>query len=120
MPPTEPPSASTSTNSDVSSPVMTTPSTHGGHITVPRLPIDMLIGVLENVDNPANFQPEVRMNVCSLFLQIGRNASGADELPRVKESVKPVLEKVLESLHEPQGKEEMLVKSVKRVLDAWA
>lgn len=120
IPPTEPPSTSTSTNSGVSSPVMATPSTHhGGRLPIPTLPLDMLISVLRNVDNPVNFQVEVRMNVCSLLLQLGRNSSG-DELNRLQDTLRPILEKALEDLQGTQGKEEMLIKSMQRVLDTWA
>lgn len=80
----------------------------------------MLINVLKNVDNPANFQPEVRINVCSLLLQIGRNTT-PDEFLKVKETMKPVVERVYESIQaHATGKEEMLSKSLKRVLDTWA
>ncbi|KAJ7582761.1 hypothetical protein C8J56DRAFT_955650 [Mycena floridula] len=120
VPPTEPPSTSSSATSDLSSPVMNTPSTHhGGHLPVPRLPLDMLISVLRNVDNPTNFPVEVRINVCSLFFMLGRNASGS-ELARVKENVRPVLKEVLENVHDAQGKESALIKSIQKVLDAWA
>ncbi|KAE9384511.1 hypothetical protein BT96DRAFT_1026872 [Gymnopus androsaceus JB14] len=114
----DPPSASTSVTSDVSSPTIATPSTRG-RIPVPKTPLDMFIAVLKNVDNPVNFQPEVRINVCSLFIQIGRNASG-DEFTKVKETVKPVMEQVLEGLQNAKGKEEVLAKAIKKVLDTWA
>jgi hypothetical protein len=78
----------------------------------------MLIGVLKNVDNPANFQIEVRVNVCSLFLQIGRHTSG-DDLNVVKDTVRPVIEEVYESVKDKKGREEILAKSTKKVLDTW-
>lgn len=115
----DPPSASTSVTSDLSSPTIPTPSTRGRILPVPKTPLDMLIAALRNVDNPVNFQPEVRINVCSLFIQIGRNASG-DEFTEVKATVKPVMEKVFEGLQNAKGKEEVLGKAIKKVLDTWA
>lgn len=118
LPPTEPPSASTSVNSDVSSPVVHTP-TRQGSLTLPRTALDMLIGALKNVDNPVNFQAEIRMNICSLFIQIGKNGGGED-LKQLKEKVKPVLESVSTSLKSSQGREEQLASQVHKVLDAWS
>ncbi|KAJ3966937.1 hypothetical protein EV361DRAFT_933110 [Lentinula raphanica] len=113
-----PPSASTSVTTDVSSPTIATPSTRG-RLPLPRTTLDMFIAVLKNVDNPVNFQPEVRINVCSLFIQLKRNASG-EEFDKVKETVNPVLVQLLESLQDATGKEEMLSKAIKKVLDTWA
>ncbi|KAF7322937.1 GTP binding [Mycena chlorophos] len=65
LPESAPASASSeqpTSGSDLSSPVVTTPSTKG-RPTIPRNALDMLIAVLRNVDNPANFQIEVRLNV---------------------------------------------------------
>ncbi|KAJ7097972.1 hypothetical protein B0H15DRAFT_823645 [Mycena belliarum] len=118
-PPSAPPSASSelTSGSDVSSPVVTTPSTRG-RLPVPRNALDMLIAVLKNVDNPVNFQMEVRVNVCSFFAQLTRHTSGP-ELLRVKDSVKPVVENIAESLENASGKEEMLVKAAKKLLESW-
>ncbi|KAF7304842.1 GTP binding [Mycena kentingensis (nom. inval.)] len=99
--------------SDVSSPVVTTPSTRG-RPTIPRNALDMLIAVLRNVDNPVNFQMEVRVNVCSFFAQLTRHTSGP-ELGRVKESVRPVVESVSDGLSD-----EMLSKAMGKLLDLWA
>ncbi|KAF9069683.1 hypothetical protein BDP27DRAFT_1420798 [Rhodocollybia butyracea] len=115
---TDPPSASTSVTTDVSSPTIATPSTRG-HFPNPKTPLDMLIAVLKNVDNPVNFQPEVRTNVCSLFIQLGRNNSG-EAFAKVKDTVRPVMEKLLDGLQGVRGKDEMLVKAIKKVLDTWA
>ncbi|KIK59870.1 hypothetical protein GYMLUDRAFT_44346 [Collybiopsis luxurians FD-317 M1] len=114
----DPPSASTSVTTDVSSPTIATPSTRG-RLPLSKTPLDMLIAVLKNVDNPVNFQPEVRINVCSLFIQLGRNASG-EEFTKVKDTVQPVMDKVLDGLKDAKGKEEMLAKAIKKVLDTWA
>lgn len=78
----------------------------------------MLVAVLKNVDNPANFPVEVRANVCSLLLQLARNCSG-DDLTKVKEAARPILEQLTEALQNTQGKEAMLGNAAKRVLDAW-
>ncbi|KAG7452560.1 uncharacterized protein BT62DRAFT_983578 [Guyanagaster necrorhizus] len=117
-PPTEPPSASTSSNSDVSSPTLTTPSTRG-QLPTPRSAAEMLVAVLRNLDNPVNFPVEVRINVCSLLWQVGRHKSGED-IPKLQEVVKPVLEQVIEDLPTPQGKEATLVAGAKKVLESWA
>ncbi|KAK7014904.1 GTP binding protein [Favolaschia claudopus] len=122
----EPVSATPSTSgdltsgSDVSSPVVTTPSTRG-RMPIPHNTLDMLIAVLRNVDNPANFQMEVRVNVCSFFAQLTRHTSGS-ELDRVKDSVRPVVESVSENLQSAanKGDQEMLVKATKKLLDLWA
>lgn len=79
----------------------------------------MFIAVLKNVDNPINYQPEVRINVCSFFIQIGRNITG-EEIEKIKETVRPVMEKVLKTLKDATGKEEMLGNALKKVLDTWA
>ncbi|KAJ7156022.1 hypothetical protein C8R43DRAFT_922335 [Mycena crocata] len=117
-PPSAPPSASSelTSGSDVSSPVVTTPSTRG-RLPIPRNALDMLIAVLKNVDNPVNFQMEVRVNVCSFFAQLTRHTSGP-ELVRVKDSVRPVVETVSEKLKGAPN-EEMLVKATKKLLELW-
>ncbi|KAJ7172525.1 hypothetical protein C8R46DRAFT_1086280 [Mycena filopes] len=124
--PVEPPSATPSASSeltsgsDVSSPVVTTPSTRG-RLPIPRNALDMLIAVLKNVDNPVNFQMEVRVNVCSFFVQLTRHTSGP-ELLRVKDSVRPVVDHVSETLQNASNKADldMLVKSTKKLLELWA
>ncbi|KAF5391423.1 hypothetical protein D9757_001930 [Collybiopsis confluens] len=116
-PAAEPPSASTSVTTDLSSPTVATPSTRG-RIPLLKTPLDMLIATLKNVDNPVNFQTEVRINVCSLFIQLGRNTSGEESF-KVQETVKPVMEKVLDNLKDVKGKEEMLAKAIQKVLDTW-
>jgi hypothetical protein len=118
--PVDPSSASTS--SDFGSPVASTPSDRlPVRLPVPRHALDMLIFTLKNVDNPANFPVEVRMNVCSFFIQLCKHTSG-EELMKVKTTVQPVLEKLVEGLQGSQvgAKEEMLAKAIKRVLDAWS
>jgi hypothetical protein len=85
---------------------------------MPRHALDMLIFTLKNVDNPTNFPVEVRVNVCSFFVQLSKHTSG-EELVKVKATVQPVLERLSEGLQGAQAKEEMLAKGIKRVLDAW-
>ncbi|KAF5381116.1 hypothetical protein D9615_003916 [Tricholomella constricta] len=104
----------TTATNDVGSPTSTTTSGNT-RLNTPRHPLDMLIFTLKNVDNPVNFPVEVRVNVCSFFIQLARHASG-EELDRVKATVRPVLE----SLLLVPDKEEMLAKAVQRVLDAWS
>lgn len=106
-----------STSDDFGSPVAITPPDRP-RLPVPRHALDMLTFVLKNVDNPANFPVEVRVNVCSFLLQLDKHASG-DELAKVKEVVRPVLENLLEAPG-VQTLEEMLEKAIKRVLDAWS
>lgn len=103
--------ASTST-SDLDSSVATT--LDKPHLPVPQHALDMLVFVLNNVDNPANFPVEIRVNVCSFLLQLGRHASG-EQLIKVKETVQPVLESLLENKNE-----EILDKAIQRVLDIWS
>ncbi|KAK0459680.1 uncharacterized protein EV420DRAFT_1269168 [Desarmillaria tabescens] len=117
-PPTEPPSASTSSNSDVSSPTLTTPSTRG-QLPTPRSAAEMLVAVLRNFDNPVNFPVEVRINVCSLLWQVGRYKGGED-VAKLQAVVKPVLEQLVEDSPTPQGKEATLVNGAKKVLESWA
>ncbi|KAJ6630755.1 hypothetical protein B0H10DRAFT_2160153 [Mycena sp. CBHHK59/15] len=123
-PTAEPPSAPPSASSELASgsdgsPVVTTPSTSTrGRLPIPRNALDMLIAVLKNVDNPVNYQIEVRVNVCSLFVQLTRHNSGP-ELARVKNSVRPVIESISEKLQSVPAKD-MLVTATKKVLDLWA
>ncbi|KAF5365667.1 hypothetical protein D9758_003317 [Tetrapyrgos nigripes] len=117
-PPTaDPPSASTSVASDVSSPTVATPSTRD-RIPVPKTTLDVLISVLKNVDNPVNFQVEVRINSCSLFIQLGKNTSG-EEYDKVKDTIRPVFENLLDGLKDATGKDEMLAKSIQKTLETW-
>ncbi|PFH54395.1 hypothetical protein AMATHDRAFT_186396 [Amanita thiersii Skay4041] len=113
------PSASTS---EASSPV-TTPSSRGGTILpTPHSALEILVFVLRNVDNPVNFPPEVRVNVCSFLVQLNRNNT-PEEMIRVKEVMRPVLERLVEGgphvLVAP-GMEDVLKKSIRKVLDSWA
>ncbi len=81
----------------------------------------MLIGVLRNVDNPANFAVEVRLNVCSLLLQLGKYNLG-EGMKKLKHRVQPVLEQLVEDLKEVQivGKEGLLLAAAKEVSKTWA
>lgn len=75
--------------------------------------------VLKNVDCPVKFPVEIRLNVCSFLLQLGKHAS-AESMLQVQDSLRPSLEKVVELCQGLQGKEELLGKTAKRVLDTWA
>lgn len=89
-------------------------------LPVPRHALDMLLFALKNVDNPANFPVEVRVNVCSFFVQLARHTSG-DELNKVKGAVRDVLVQLLDE-DVPQGgqaREDILRKAIKRLLDAF-
>lgn len=109
-------------SSEASSP-MTTPSSVGGRgLPSSYTGLDMLVFVLKNVDNPVNFPVEIRVNACAFLIQLARNTT-TEEMSKVKEVVKPVLEKLAtadpHTLAAP-GKEDLLRKSVRKVLDAWA
>ncbi|KAF8741027.1 hypothetical protein AX14_006226 [Amanita brunnescens Koide BX004] len=109
-------------SSEASSPV-TTPSSVGGRgLPTSYSGLDILVFVLKNVDNPVNFPVEIRVNACAFLIQLGRNTT-AEEMSKVKEVFKPVLEKLATAdphvLAAP-GKEDLLRKSAKKVLDAWA
>ncbi|KAF9053624.1 hypothetical protein BDZ89DRAFT_976173 [Hymenopellis radicata] len=116
---TEP--SSSTTSSTRSSPTLATPSSTRGQLPVPDTATDMLIGVLRNVDNPANFAVEVRLNVCSLLLQLGKYNLG-EGMKKVKHRVQPVLEQLVEDLKEVQvdGKEGLLLAAAKEVSKNWA
>ncbi|KAL0580235.1 hypothetical protein V5O48_001740 [Marasmius crinis-equi] len=116
--PAEPPSASTSVATELSSPTIATPSTPG-HVAIPRTALDMLIAVLKNVDNPVNFQAEVRINVCSLLIQLGRNCTEEDDFEKVKDTVVPVLQELSENLRDASGLDATLAKAVGRALETW-
>lgn len=79
----------------------------------------MMIGVLKNVDNPVNFAAEVRMNACSLLIQLVKN-NGAAEFATVKETLKPILDKLYDTLGDAQGREELLRAQVVKVREALA
>lgn len=79
----------------------------------------MLVFVLRNVDNPANYPQEVRVNVCSLLLQLTKNTP-EDDLTKLKGAVRSTLEKLTNRLQSAAGKDEMLRSSVQKVLSAWA
>ncbi|KAF8894572.1 hypothetical protein BD779DRAFT_1501845 [Infundibulicybe gibba] len=111
LPSDPPPLELESPSSESQSPVATP-------ATTPKSALDMLALILKNIDNPANFPLEVRMNVCSFLSQIGKHTSG-EKLDRVQSTLRPVLEKLYEKSKSSQGKEDMLRKSMKRVLDGW-
>ncbi|KAJ3573972.1 hypothetical protein NP233_g2090 [Leucocoprinus birnbaumii] len=97
----------TSPTSDVSSPAVASPLSARPKLHVPRHGLDMLIFVLRNVDNPANYPQEVRINVCSLLLQLTKNTS-EDDLATIKEAIRSTLEKLTNRLQQATGKDELL------------
>ncbi|KAF9532936.1 hypothetical protein CPB83DRAFT_784211 [Crepidotus variabilis] len=88
-----------SVSSNSASPTLPTPSTVNDGLPVPRHALDMLLYALKNVDNPVNFPLEVRVNVCTFFMQLQKVAS-PESLVRIKEAILPVAEQVIE---ESQG-----------------
>ena len=99
--------ASPSTSDPISS--LPTASSVDDGLPVPQNALDMLIYALRNVDNPVNFPIEVRVNVCTSLLQLQKNVS-PDAFARVKTTVLPVVQQVVDELQdEPQ--EEKLFKA---------
>lgn len=107
-----------SPTSDISPPAVASPTVRP-KLHVPRHALDMLVFVLRNVDNPANYPQEVRVNVCSLLIQLTKHTS-EDDIMKVKEAVRSTLEKLLIRLQSASGKDEMLRNSAQKVLSAWA
>ncbi|KAI5900352.1 uncharacterized protein SCHCODRAFT_02607671 [Schizophyllum commune H4-8] len=113
-------SNSPSTSSDLSSAIVTPQSTTGPRgRSSQRSALQTLAAALRNLDNPTNYPVEVRVNVCSLLLQISRKGAG-EELGKVKEVMRPVLESVAESVRSAAGKDELLLKATRKVLELWA
>ncbi|KAG6878723.1 hypothetical protein C0993_011538 [Termitomyces sp. T159_Od127] len=94
---------------------VSSPSRARVHLNTPRHPLDMLVFVLKNVDNPANFPTEVRANVCSFLIQLTKHTHGV-KLEQVKEAMQPVLESLLAS----SGVEERLENALHRLSEAWS
>lgn len=80
----------------------------------PRHALDMLVLVLKNEDTAVIFPIEMRVNVCSLFFQLGKFGCG-DELFKVKETVKPILDSVAGNTND-----EKLTKAIQRLADSWS
>ncbi|KAG7092418.1 hypothetical protein E1B28_008774 [Marasmius oreades] len=117
-PPIEPPSASTSVATEVSSPTIATPSSRG-QIPVKRTALDMMIAVIKNFHDPVNFQVEVRINVCSLLIQLGKNCSEEEGFNQVKGTMLPHLKELSETLGDASGMDATLAKAVGRALKTW-
>lgn len=118
---TSPPAVSPTSSDALSSPSVVTPSSTREQLHLPETATDMLVAVLRNVDNPANFQVEVRVNVCSLLLQLEKQDLGTG-LATVKRRVQPVLEQVVEDLKDvgSEGKEAMLAAAAREVMKGWS
>ncbi|KAF9464652.1 hypothetical protein BDZ94DRAFT_1255595 [Collybia nuda] len=89
-------------------------------LPVPLHALDMLLFALKNVDNPANFPSEVRANICSFFIQLGRHTSG-DELNKVRDAVREVLVQLLDedTLHGGQTRVDTFHKAIRRLMDTF-
>ena len=83
-------------------------------LPAPKHALDMLIGVLRNVDNPVNFPIEVRMNACTFFLQLQRHNT-REALSHIQENVEPILKRLAD---DKQG-DERLSKAAGAVLEGW-
>lgn len=116
--PSLPEPVSTSPTSDLSSPVVASPKTYP-QLHIPRHALDMLVFVLRNVDNPANYQQEIRINVCALLLQLTKNTPEED-LAQLKRAFRSTLEKLTNKLQSATDKDAMLRENVQKVLSAWA
>ena len=106
----------TSPNSDTTSSPPTPSSTQNG-LPVPRHALDMLVYALKNVDNPVNFPIEVRVNVCTFFLQLQKNVA-AESVSRVKEAVLPVARQVVE-YSQDDPKDEKVFKAASLLVNTW-
>lgn len=116
--PSLPELAATSPTSDLSSPVVASPTVNP-QLHTPRHALDMLIFVLRNVDNPANYQQEIRINVCALLLQLTKNTPEED-LAQLKGAFRSTLEKLMNKLSSATDKDAMLRENIQKVLSAWA
>jgi hypothetical protein len=117
--PSDQPSSSSSTSSEASSPVMPTPGQN--RIQLPSQPTDMLVSILEDTGSPVRYPIEVRLNVCSLLVQVGKNTRDMKDAPavvenlaRLRDIMRPILERL--STSGGEGKEALLAASAKKAL----
>lgn len=94
-----------------------TPSSRNDGLPVPEHALDMLVGVLRNVDNPVNFPIELRVNTCTFFLQLQRYVSNKSLAP-IREIVLPVLRQIAEDSQEVE-EEEKLTKVANLLITSW-
>ncbi|KAF8797982.1 hypothetical protein BYT27DRAFT_7228589 [Phlegmacium glaucopus] len=94
-----------------------TPSSRNDGLSVPESALDMLVNVLRNVDNPVNFPIELRVNICTFFLQLQRHAS-SESLAPIREIVLPVLQQIAEDSQEVE-EEEKLAKVANLLITSW-
>ena len=107
-------SVSTTTKTIESPP---TPSSLNDGLPVLEHALDMLVNVLRNVDNSINFPIEVRVNTCTFFLQLQKHVS-SDLLAPIRETVLPVLKRILEDSQEVQ-EDEKLIKVANLLNTSW-
>ncbi|KAH8833794.1 hypothetical protein DL96DRAFT_1578425 [Flagelloscypha sp. PMI_526] len=112
-----PPPAESSRSSDASSPVIATPTSQTLRPGQPSTPFDMILSVMKNTEFPL----EIRINACSLFVQLSKNLSG-DELVNVKEAALPVVTDIYEEYQDGEGgndKTELFARVAKKLVDTW-
>lgn len=122
-----PASTTTSTSSDVDSPIITSPTARS-RLPAPRRALDKLNAILKNTSTsmvnannnrpkPVNFPVEVRANVCALLGQVGRKATG-EQLQKLSDATRSTLEVLVNN--GVQGRDAVLGAAAKKTLDGWA
>ncbi|KAF8654090.1 hypothetical protein AX16_003623 [Volvariella volvacea WC 439] len=81
-----------------------------------RTAFNQILSVLKNSDN--NYRPEMRINVCSLIQQLGKNAPGPS-FTYVQQKVRPVIENLVKVQPKSPGPEELLNQHAKKLLESW-
>ncbi|KAF9227969.1 hypothetical protein BS17DRAFT_774550 [Gyrodon lividus] len=119
-------STATSTNSEIDSPIITSPPAPRSHQPQKRA-LDHLLTVLRNNGNDGTSSPrrgdlpsypvELRANICALLGQVGKRVSGED-LEVVKEAARSTLEDLARISSNP-SRDNMLGIAARRVLDLW-
>jgi len=107
----------TSPNSDMNS-SPSTPSSARNGLHVPRHALDMLVYALKNLDNPVNFPIEVRVNICSFFLQLQKNVAAESLASCVKETVLPVARQVVE-YSQDDPRDEKVFRAASLLVNTW-
>jgi len=107
----------TSPNSDMNS-SPSTPSSARNGLHVPRHALDMLVYALKNLDNPVNFPIEVRVNICTFFLQLQKNVAAESPASCVKEAVLPVARQVVE-YSQDDPRDEKVFRAASLLVNTW-
>lgn len=110
-----PPNAESSTT-DLTTAASTTPRTRA---PLHRTALDLLIAVLRNVDTGSNFPAEIRANVCSLLIQLGKSKPEGDAFAQLKEVAVPALNDLVVEAEAAPGRGVVLGAAAKKVLDTW-